>query len=73
MTLYLLKRVDATGYDMFVSFVIRAPTAKCARQIAADHAGDEGKAVWLDSNTSKIEHIASTGEPGVVLGRFNAG
>ena len=52
----------ATEYPVFVlaandgsiELIIRAKCISCARNIAADNAGDEGKRIWRDGHLSTI-------------------
>ena len=68
--LYLVQRQNTPiGRDEVAGFVIAAVTFQQARKIAADHAQDEGKAVWLDVDRSRCEKLAKDvhRKSGVVL------
>lgn len=74
MWLYFLKRKnDNPELDCMNSIVIRASREKAARQIAADHAGDEGTHTWLDPELSTCELLKQNGKEGVICIDFHAG
>lgn len=58
--------------DYADGFVVRAPTYKRARELAAEQAGDEGKSVWLLRSFSTCRRLSHYGVEGVVL-RSNVG
>ena len=78
----------ATEYPIFVlaandgsiELTIRAKCISCARNIAADNAGDEGKRIWRDGHLSTItlmqnpedKGYAKAGRP-QILGRVTNG
>ena len=70
--LYLLKRLDHTGYDEYDAMVIRADSKRMARKLANSVCGDEGH-IWTDETIVTCEVLKQTGQNGIVLGSFNAG
>lgn len=73
MRLWILQNVGHVDYDSFDSFIVRADTEDAARTFAANSAGDERSETWLDRGKSTCEPLTTEGEPGIVLGSFNAG
>lgn len=78
MKLFLIKRPEAKvayGHDEVAGFVIRADTAKRARELAAAQCGDEGKEAWLFATVSSSHLLALdvSGREGVILRDFRAG
>jgi hypothetical protein len=75
--IYPIKTQDeyhpCDAYDTAQGFVVRAKSAKRARQIASDFSGDEGKDTWLLSEKSCCLIIPSTGDEKMVLRSFKAG
>ncbi len=59
-------------YDCAYGFVVCAETSDAARSFAADQAGDEGRAAWLNEAFSFCDELTPD-EPGVVLRDFHAG
>lgn len=62
MALFLLKTNGGR-----VQAVVRGKCLTCARNIAANEAGAEGPAVWLDSGRSTIELLRPDDRPGMLL------
>lgn len=55
MNLYLLSRIDHTGYEMFHSFVVAAKSETAAREHAWGHArSHDCEDVWLSQKGSKV-------------------
>jgi hypothetical protein len=80
--LYLLRRkVEKTGYDEVLGFVVAAATPSEARKIVAtpgpDHAyGNEGPSTWLSPACSTVRCLgraAPSLKVGVISRDFNAG
>lgn len=71
MTLYLLKRAEY-DYDEYDERLIRAASETHAREIADENPGDEGK-IWTDTGLVTATIIKPNGEPGEIIGSFNAG
>lgn len=65
----------ANGYDCAFGFVVRASDPGAARFLVSESKrwGDEGPAVWLDSNKTSCEEIAQEGEPEILIRDFLAG
>lgn len=61
------------SYDCAYAFVIRADDEAGARQLAADSAGDEGAAVWLDELRTTCDELLADGPAAVVLVDFLCG
>ena len=57
MNIYLLGRLDGAGYDEVEEFVISAPDANTARQMAAKAHADEGPDFWFDTSKTKIRKV----------------
>lgn len=72
MKLWMLKPLKdwKPWYDRAFGFIVRAPSAKMARKLAAEKAGDEGGQVWMDPNKTKCEELNADGEAEVVLRDF---
>lgn len=68
MELYLLK--DKEGFvdqwDCMIEIVVRASTAKKARQVAANHCRDEGTELWLDPKQSTCRKVKKDGKEEVI-------
>jgi hypothetical protein len=84
MKLWILKPTKEgdkkTTYDCHDGFVVRARTEEEARALADNTRGDEaprvdnkGRRFWVSPELSTCEELGKRGEPGVVLGSFNAG
>ena len=74
LRLYALDRSTTTsGYDEAFGFVVRAISAREARRLASEQAGDEGADAWLDSKKSTCEILRDRGKVGVIIRDFNAG
>lgn len=81
--IYTLERRGKIGYDEVASFVIVAENPEIARQIAADHAGDEGGQVWLSLYGAVVKPqgranwntgtIRANGHFAILCRNFNAG
>lgn len=72
MSIYLLKRKEAPGWDEYDAKIVRAPSERDARRIANKSTGDEG-GVWVDEKKVTCEKLYSNGESVEILGSFNAG
>ena len=59
MKLFLIKRIEAAGYDENNGFVIREVDENAARVRAAKFSGDEPHNTWTDVNLSKCTEIGS--------------
>lgn len=81
MKLYLLKRIEHSGYDEAAGFVVRAKSPRAARKIIAGGwhgrpgtllpwSGAEGDQTWLDPKRSTCRVLTTDGKPGVVLRDF---
>jgi hypothetical protein len=70
MSLWLITRNDEGKYDENFRLVVRAATAKEARQIAANAACDE---VWLNSKLSKCRKLFYEGKKGIIIVDSRAG
>ncbi len=76
MNLYLITRIDRTGYDDSAGYVIAAPRMSNARLIAASEASGRADAeTWLNQATSDGELLATGSKrpAGIVLRDFRAG
>jgi len=87
MNLYLISRTDGHDYDEYDAILVRAsdPDAalemlktKCARE---NHWGGEHYS-WCDGmysgfkgdgSNAKVEEVPLDGEPGLIIGSYNAG
>jgi len=73
---YLTARSDSgvyTGYDSMDDIVVRAPSEKVAREIAAEMAGAEGADVWTDNSKTECTKLSNAGAQGVICRSFLAG
>ena len=57
-------------YDRVFGFVVRADTAKDARNWASTRAGDEGGGAWLDDKQSTCEELTREGDQGIIIVDF---
>lgn len=84
MNLYLITRTDRHDYDEYDSLVVRAsdPEAALAMLKGKCDCDDPGQhRLWCgeylgfraDGSNAKVEEIPLDGEPGLILGSFNAG
>ena len=76
MNLYRLKRkVCDPTYDCYDGFIVASKLAKSARVIASTNFGDEGREVWLgsDSTCEKIGTALKGIKEGIILADFHAG
>ncbi len=76
MNLYILRPIKdwEPWYDRAFGFVVRAASARNAREAAAaqwQH-GDEGAEVWRDPKLTSCQILRSEGEEGVVLRDFRS-
>lgn len=72
--LWLLRRIGARPvYDVNNVFVVRSRTEEAARAFAAEEAGDEGDATWVDPSLSTCEELSVDGESGVVASEGREG
>ncbi len=87
MKLWILRPRETTEgdnpwspwYDKVFGFVVRAETARAARKIANENAGDENrgcflgektsktKQPWLDAKYSKCTRLGDDGKQGLVM------
>ena len=81
MLLWLIKPKKGSSFkkanedypwDRSHGFVIRAKTRDVARILASKEAGNEGKKVWIDPDSSTCEILKNKGSRGIVLRDFNA-
>ena len=70
---HVYKTEGQFGYDCSHAFAIRAETAVKARLLAAEAAGDEGPAVWLDAEKTTCNELTPDGISAVIVHDFNAG
>lgn len=73
MKLYYLERTETCGYDETQAFVVRAFSAREAREIASKNSGQEEKEVWLSCSESTCRSLKQDGKAGVILQDFKAG
>jgi hypothetical protein len=84
MKLYLLRRRDWKGYDIYLSFLVRAATEIQARQMIADTIWPLGDVdlldyqnrecnVWLDPFNSTCEQVVEAGMPAVIMSSYRHG
>ena len=78
MNLYLLERKDEKIlYDANDGFVVRAKSAKRARDLANLRVSDErhslGDDIWLNPKKSSCRQIKKTGLEMIILRDYNAG
>ncbi len=60
-----------TTTDGRISLLVRGKCLSCARNLAADAAGTEGPATWLDGNRSTIEVLRPDDRSGVLMRTMN--
>lgn len=60
-----------TANDGSVTMVVRARCLTCARNVAVENAGDEGTAVWRDSERSTVVLVRETDRPGLIMRASN--
>lgn len=53
--------------DKTFGMVVRAVSAKKAREIAADSHNDEGREAWLNPEFSSCEELKTTGKTEVII------
>ena len=70
MKIYWLHHKNC-GWDEMNDQVIRAETESRAREIANDHARDEGK-IWDDKELVTCEVLGRKGGEGLILSKFKA-
>ena len=76
MAIFKLSLLDPSKhprYDVFDSFVVRAPDHKTAREIAALHVRGGDAGIWLDQDQTDCRWVAPEGEPKILLSSYNAG
>lgn len=74
MKLWLLKRRPGEGYyDEAQGFVVRATSPRAARNLASQHAGDEGAETWLQPKYASCTEVRLDGTETIVLRDFRAG
>ena len=56
-----------TALDGSAAMVVRARCLECARQVAIENAGEEGKKVWASREYSTVELVRETDRPGLIL------
>jgi hypothetical protein len=75
--LYLLSRLDRTGYDELISVVVAAMNQIEARIVAMTNAGLEGKETWCDVQSSTCvliaENTSHVKANSVICRNFHAG
>ena len=73
MKLYLLERIsNDLIYDNNDGHIIRAKSAKRARELAQEVAADEGP-IWEDLQKVSCKAVTYKGEEGFILTDFQAG
>lgn len=70
--LWILSSKEPFMYDAAEAFVIRAPSPRTARKLAAENHGDEEPAIWLDVSRSTCKLLKEDGESEVILRDFNS-
>ena len=62
MKLYKIEPINKWDdpYDKQHAVITAAKSSRTARKIASEHAGDEGKNVWLDSSKTSCKEIGTT-------------
>jgi hypothetical protein len=61
MRLWVLKRhIAYVGKGEMAGIVVRAKTNIDARRVAAEHAGSEGSAIWLQGVESSCEPLSAS-------------
>ena len=82
MKLYELFTKVEVGYDCYQGFIIRASSAKKAREIAQKNGADEcdkylgggkEKPFWTDPKKTACREVKASGKEEVVLSDFVAG
>jgi hypothetical protein len=76
MKIWFIERNSGIGdYDAYWGHIVEAPSPKRARQMVAEHPGDEGPDVWLDTNkvTVKLIGEGKSDAPCIWLSDYNAG
>ena len=67
MKLWYLSRVGEKSWEENASVVVRAKTAKRARQIASSNSASEGALPWRDSALSTCGELKASGEEELVI------
>lgn len=74
MRLFLLERVDSVGHDEASGFVVRARSAREARELVSDECvvgpGDEGREAWLDPRRTSCRALREGGKVQIILRDF---
>lgn len=65
MKLWLLTRTDNYGWDEYIGFVVRAPSASAAKKLVVN------KEAYLPK--WKVTEIKISGEPEIIFESFHAG
>jgi hypothetical protein len=77
MKLWMVANTGKVDYDEYDSFVIRAASADDARAVVAAIFDDDWdkrfKKFWRTSPLVTVTEIPAQGDPGIILGSFNAG
>lgn len=73
MPLYYLERLGDVCWDEANSFVIRAPSSKKAREIAARNKGNESEDNWTNPKRSSCTEISESGDSTVICSDFKQG
>lgn len=60
-----------TANDGSAAMVVRARCLTCARTVAVENAGEEGTAIWRDSERSTVDLVRETDRPGLILRACN--
>lgn len=73
--LYILKRLEEASYDEVQGFIVRANSARAARELIYNsptlRTGDEGRQTWLNSKLTSCRTLkAEGGLPGIVMRDF---
>jgi len=70
MKLWMLRTKKTIGFDVYDGFVIRAASARKARELAAVHASDIR---WKDREWASCELVRLEMQPAVLLASFKSG
>lgn len=74
MRLYKLQRNEESSWEEFSGFVIRASSAKSARNQANERADEEdNKNLWLDPKLVSCHVLTYEGKEGIILMDFIGG
>ena len=76
MAIFKLSLLDPSKhsrYDVFDSFVVRAPDPRTAREMVILYVGNRDAGIWLDLALTECRWVAPEGEPKILLSFYNAG